>query len=213
MAKKLTKKQKKTLKRVGWVAFGGAVLITARELYLAGGPRREQRRITYEEAKQRAEQLMRPLVVLGNPDAGLANRALGRTWQCGNVTIDPRGAVACEGPSETSIQGQPVDVLAQMPADSAVIYDSGLFAKSSRPHELATQMQRVSGGELFMVDAGPWTLAAFFEPGRKRRLYKLPPTDASIDWKPLPWHKKAEAGRASQHALSGTGVLLLERYE
>lgn len=208
---KLTAKQKKRLKQAGWVAFGAGVLITARELYLVGGPRRDRRRITYTEAKQRAEELGRPLVVLGDPDAGLLNRALGRAWQCGNITIDPRGASACDGPQQQSIQGQPEDVLREMPAGSAVIYDSGLFAKSDKPQALAVEMQRVSGGEVYMSDAGPWTLAAFFEPGRKRRLYEMPPTHPNIDWKPLPWHKSAQSG-PSKYTLQGTGALLIERY-
>lgn len=199
--KKLTAKQKLALRRTGWVAFGAATLVVARELYLGFGPWRDERRQTFEQAAARAAATGKHLVVLGDPEGTLSSRVLGRAWQCGAICIDPKGCSQCGGPGERSIQGQPLDVLRTLADNSAVIYDSGLFAKAEQPDALAHEMLRVSAGDVFMHDVSRFSLTSVFEPGRRRIMQKLPPTYSTIEWKPLWWQKDP-----GPHALPLKGV-------
>jgi hypothetical protein len=218
--KKLTAKQKLALKRVGWGAFAVGTVMAARELYLALGPWRDQRRATFEQAAARASATHKQLIVLGDPEGTLSSRILGRSWQCGAICIDPKGCSQCGGPSEHSIQGQPLDVLRTMGTGSAVIYDSGLFAKADDPQALAAEMVRVSGGDIYMFDVNRFSLTSVFEPGRRRIMQALPPTDPQIAWKPLWWQKDPGAhsealkglGRGTRGA-QGLGTVIWEYYE
>lgn len=214
--KKLTAKQKLTLKRVGWGAFAVGTLMVARELYLGFGPWRDERRQTFEQAARRAELTGKQLIVLGDPEGSLSARVLGRAWQCGAICIDPKGCSQCGGPGERSIQGQPLDVLRTMGTASAVIFDAGLFAKSDEPQALAQEMRRVSGGDVFMHDVSRFSLTAVFEPGRRRIMQKLPPTSPTIEWKPLWWQTDVGAHSAPLKGLGRGGLgatIVWEYYE
>jgi len=210
MAKKpsrnLTTKQKAWL----WTKRGtaaAAIGIVIREAYLGFGPRRDYRRAVFEEARRRATELGRPLLVLGNPDGGLVNRLLGRQWQCGDVCVDPQGCGICGD----WVQGRPEEVLRELDSNAYVVFDPGAFAFADVGSDFVNQLARVSGGEVFMADAGPWTMTAFLEPRRKRRLLKAPQANQGLlEWKPLPWQPELDSGRATmQSSLKGspTGYL------
>jgi hypothetical protein len=215
-SKKLTKGQK-ALKYAG-IAFGAsAVLITIRETYLAFGARRERRRSVYEQAYKRSKELGVPLIVLGDPDAGLMNHMLGRQWQCGVaqndvICIDPKGCGLC--PSQ--VQGWPEDVLTQFKPHSAVIYDPGAFAMANDGVKLAQEMQRVAlQGEVYMADVEPWSVAAFFEPARKRRVLVEPQVSPTrtLSWKPTWFRKEPTSASRAEQAIAlkglGSGVLAM----
>lgn len=212
--KKLTKRQK-ALKYTGY-AFGGlAAFAVIREAYLAFGARRERRRGVYEQALRRSKELGVPLIVLGDPDGGLMNHALGRQWQCGVapnevVCIDPKGCGLCP----TQIQGWPEDALSNFSDHSAVIYDPGAFGMANDGVKLAQELQRVAvQGEVYMADVEPWSLAAFFEPARKRRVLVEPQVSPSrtLTWKPTWFRKEPSTGSRAEQALAlrglGSGVL------
>jgi len=201
-SKALTKRQKawKWTKR-GALAAGA--LVAVREVYLGLGPRRDRRRAVYEQAARRAMELGRPLVVLGDPDGGLANRALGRQWQCGDICIDRFGCGTCA----EWVQGRPEDVLRELDSGSYVVYDPGAFALADDARALASEITRVAGGEVYMADAGPWTLTSFFGPKRKRRVLVEPQLrpDAEVTYQPLPWHRDPVTG-GSKVSLALHGV-------
>lgn len=191
MAEQLTRKQKawKYTKRT---LFWGSVAVVIREAYLSFGPRREYRRAVFEEAQRRAEELGRPLLVLGDPEAGLLNRMLGRQWQCGTLCIDIKGCGLCP----EWVQGRPEDVLRELDTNGYVVYDPGAFAKADSGTDFVTELARVSGGEVFMADADPWTLTAFLGPKRKRRLLRAPQANQGlIEWQPLLWQPEPDTGR------------------
>lgn len=214
--KKLTKAQK-ALKYTGMALGAASVLAVIRESYLAFGARRERRRSVYEQALKRSKDLGVPLIVLGDPDGGLMNHMLGRQWQCGVapgdvVCIDPKGCGLC--PSQ--VQGWPEDVLSQVKDHSAVIYDPGAFGMANDGVKLAQQLQRVAvQGEVYMADVEPWSLAAFFEPARKRRVLTEPQVSASktLTWKPTWFRKEPNNGSRAEQAVAlkglGQGVIAL----
>jgi hypothetical protein len=55
----------------------------------------EARRRGFEAAARRASALGRPLVVVGDPDAG-AHTRLVRAYECGDLCIDLRGCPRCQ---------------------------------------------------------------------------------------------------------------------
>lgn len=209
------KKTTKGQKVWRWTKIGlgtSAVILTIREAYLAFGPRREMRRAVYEQAYRRAKELGVPLLVLGDPDGGLMNHALGRQWQCGTGTdvicIDPAGCGLCP----QQIQGFAEDALSQIPTQHVVVYDPGAFAFANDGAKLAKELARVAiHGEVYIADVEPWSLAAFFEPKRKRRILTLPQVspDKTLVWKPLWWRTEPSTGLRSEQfaALKGLGQL------
>lgn len=212
--KKLTKRQK-ALKYTGMALGAFSVAAVIREAYLAFGARRERRRSVYEQALKRSQELDVPLIVLGDPDAGLMNHMLGRQWQCGVgqgdvICIDPAGCGLC--PSQ--VQGWPEDALRQVKDHSAVIYDPGAFGMANDGVKLAQELQRVAiQGEVYMADVEPLSLAAFFEPKRKRRVLVEPQVSANktLTWKPTWFRKEPTSASRAEQALAlrglGSGVI------
>jgi hypothetical protein len=190
--------------------LAGGIVLGIREAYLAFGPRREMRRAVYEQALRRAKELGAPLIVLGDPDAGLMNHMLGRQWQCGVgqgdvICIDPAGCGLC--PSQ--VQGWPEEALSQIKAHSAVIYDPGAIGMANDGAKLAQEMARVAiQGEVYVADVEPLSLAAFFEPKRKRRVLEVPQTSASktLVWKPIWFRTEPSTGLRAEHEASLRGL-------
>jgi hypothetical protein len=121
--------------------------------------RRAKRQTTYQEAYLRARALGRPLVVVGAPDGGVTSG-----YGCGDVTLDlapsscPRSMVA--------------DISERLPFDddSVVVFVSCVLEYVDRYPEALAEIQRISGGELFLVRVEPWTATAYLYPGAKRTL-------------------------------------------
>lgn len=196
--KKPNKYWKYTKRTIMW----GSIFLVIRETYLALGPRRERRRAVYALAARRAAELGKPLLVLGDPDGGLIHHALGRDFQCGDLCVDPKGCGICPD----WLQGRAEDALANLQPNSHVIFDPGAFAKADSGTAIASQMLRVAGPDVFMADAGPWTLTAFFGPRRKRRLLEEPQiSQGVIGYRPLLWHSEPDTGRDEvRFALAGS---------
>lgn len=187
---------------------------TIRELYLAFGARREMRRGVFEQALAAAKQRGVKLLVLGNPDGGLMNHMLGRQWQCGSddtvLCIDPQGCGLCPN----QVQGWPEDVLAGLPAHSAVIYDPGALGFANDGAALAAQMARVAiDGEVYVADVEPWSIAAFLEPGRKRRVLQVPQASAQriLEVKPTWFRKEPSTQLRDKQATAMRGLGLAYR--
>ena len=121
--------------------------------------RRVLRTSTYQKAQRRARELGRPLMVVGAPDQGTTSG-----YGCGDLTVDlagsmcPRAIVA--------------DITKQIPLSdsSVVVFVSCVLEYVDRIDPALQELWRVSGGEMYIVRVEPWTLAAFFYPGARRRL-------------------------------------------
>ena len=77
----------------------------------------EARRRGFEAAARRASALGRPLVVVGDPDAG-AHTRLVRAYECGDLCIDLRGCPRCQVMQAADLTAGPVPGVAE---DSAVV--------------------------------------------------------------------------------------------
>jgi hypothetical protein len=153
------------------------------ELYLALGPRRVRRRRTYEDALRRSHELDKPLIVLGAPNTGAVNHALGPDYGCGDLCVDLVGCTGCrntaEGPAEA--------ILPQLDTDSAVIFVSCTLEYVDDVDLVWDELLRVSGGELFVVTVEPVSLTAWFYPGARRVLPMGTTPDRPLRYKALPW--------------------------
>lgn len=128
---------------------------------LAARKRFAARQTAFAAARRRAIELSRPLVVVGDPDAGLHTR-ITRAYPCGDVCVDLNGCPAC-----------PVQVIADLSGDrlpfeddSVVIFASCVLEYVPDPVVAVKEMTRVAGPDnVFLVTVQPWTITAALYPG------------------------------------------------
>jgi hypothetical protein len=170
---------------LGIVATG---LIT-RELWLAFVTRRQRQRTVFGLAEERAKATGKPLVVVGDPSRGVVVRWFGQTYQCGRVCVDTHGCPACE----TQIAGRLEDVLPRMESGSAVVFVANALEHVDDIALVATNLDRISGGDLFVTHVESASLVGWFWPGTRRRILFAPPEGPDLVYRPLPWHPEAKA--------------------
>jgi len=121
--------------------------------------RRSHRRRLYAKAGVVAQQLGRPLVVVGAPDMGAT---LGPG--CGDITVDI-------GESRCPVFLQ-ADITRPLPFanDSVVVFVSCVLEYVDDYPAAVAELRRVSGGYCYVARVEPWSLVAYFYPGARRRL-------------------------------------------
>lgn len=147
-------------KKQGRYALGA---LAAYESAMAYG-RFEDRKRLFAQARVRANQLHRPLVVVGDPDGGAHTRLL-RAYPCGDVTIDLHGAPSCP----VSISADITRPVAEVAADSSVVYVSCVFEYVDDPVAAYRECLRMAGSpqNVFIVRVSGATLTSRFYPGAK----------------------------------------------
>jgi hypothetical protein len=163
-------------------------LIT-REVWLAFVTRRQRQRTVFGLAEERATATGKPLVVVGDPARGIVVRWFGPTYQCGRVCVDTHGCPACE----TQIAGRLEDVLPRMETNSAVVFVANALEHVDDIALVATNLDRISGGDLFITHVESASLVGWFWPGTRRRILFAPPEGPDLVYRPLPWHPEAKA--------------------
>ena len=125
----------------------------------------EARRRAFEAATRRASSLGRPLVVVGDPDAG-AHTRLVRAYECGDLCIDLRGCPRCQVMQAADLTAGPVPGVAD---DSAVVFVSCVLEYVADPAAAAAELRRMAGSpeNLFIVFVEPWSLTASLYPGAR----------------------------------------------
>ncbi len=125
----------------------------------------EARRRGFEAAARRAAAVGRPLVVVGDPDAG-AHTRLVRAYGCGNLCIDLEGCPRCHVMQAADLTAGPVP---GVPDDSAVVFVSCVLEYVSDPKSAVHELQRMAGSpaNLFLVFVEPWSLTASLYPGAR----------------------------------------------
>jgi len=113
----------------------------------------------YRKAQEAAAASGKPLMVVGRPDYGMSSFA-GISNACGDVCLDLNdGCPTCP----TSVQGS-VEDLSQFPDDSHIIFLSHVLEHVRNPEQALAELQRVSGGDLFIAYPRAWTLPALLHP-------------------------------------------------
>lgn len=122
--------------------------------------RRSSRRLQmYRLALERAKITGKPLMVVGAPDGGMTGG-----YPCGDLTVDLEPS-SCPN----SVQ---LDITQPLPFfdDSYVIVVMCVleYVKGGDFLEVLRELDRVSGGDLFVVRVEPWTLTQFLYPNTVR---------------------------------------------
>jgi hypothetical protein len=125
----------------------------------------ETRRRVYDAAARRAAELGRPLVVIGDPDAG-AHTRLVRAYGCGDLCIDLHGCPQCRVMQAADLTQGPVPGVAD---DSAVVYISCVLEYVVDPAAALQELYRMAGSpeNLFLVFVDPKSLTATLYPGAR----------------------------------------------
>jgi hypothetical protein len=140
-------------------------LLAAYESALAIG-RFQRRKRVFAEAQARAKLLGRPLVVVGDPDAG-AHTRLARAYPCGDACVDIRGCPRCR----VSIEDDITEGLDVFEDDSAIVYVACVLEYVSEPTLAQGELLRIAGRRenLFIVYVDPWSLTSVLYPGAQWR--------------------------------------------
>ena len=123
----------------------------------------ERRRRAFAAAARRAAELGRPLVVVGDPDAGAHTRLM-RAYDCGDLCIDLHGCPMCRVMQAADLTAGPVPGIAN---DSVVVFVSCVLEYVSDPESALGELRRMAGSpeNLFIVFVDPWSVTAALYPG------------------------------------------------
>lgn len=143
------------------------VSMTAIELY-GTMDRFEERKRQYSRASQRAVDLGRPLVVIGDPDGGAHTRMM-RAYGCGDICIDLNGCEQCPQAIEADLTKGPIE---EIPDDSSVVFVSCVLEYVDDFDAAWAEILRMAGSvdNVFMVCVQGWTNTALLYPGAKHVL-------------------------------------------
>jgi hypothetical protein len=185
------------------------------ELVAAATDRFNARRTLYAQAVSRALELQRPLLVIGDPDAGLHTR-ITRAYGCGSVCLDQSGCPRCP----TSIKGDltkgPVPFIAD---NSAVVFVSCVLEYVSDPYAAWRECLRMAGSSqnIFLVTVDWWAATAVLYPGARwtitrdgTRIHAVPISTArkaayAVALGGLLWSSLASKPSARTHARAARG--------
>ena len=125
----------------------------------------DARRRLFAAAQRRALALGRPLVVVGDPDAGAHTRLM-RAYDCGDLCVDLHGCPRCPVMQFADLTAGPVPGVA---ADSAVVFVSCVLEYVADIHAAIAELQRMAGSadNLFVATVQSWTLTAALYPGAR----------------------------------------------
>ena len=120
------------------------------------------RTAVFEKAAQRAVDLNRPLLVVGDPYNGIWSNAMGAAYSCGSVCLDLTGCPLCPVAIKADIT-QPLNLA----SDSYVVFVSCVLEYVNDPNSAWNEILRVagSGDNAFLVDVQPYTLTSILYPG------------------------------------------------
>lgn len=126
--------------------------------------RRYERAANFQVAQDRATELGRPLVVIGDPQGGI-------TWDdygCGDIAIDLTGCPSCGDRGHRADICEPGAI--PLKNDSAVVYVSCVLEYVTDFQAAVREILRVAGSidNVFVTRVEPWTLASVAYPNAQR---------------------------------------------
>jgi hypothetical protein len=116
-------------------------------------------------AQDRAKELNRPLIVIGDPHNGFACSLFGKAYEGGDKMIDLFPCPKCMDDPNT-IKGDLIEELESLEPDSCVIYTSCVLEYVPQIDEAIEQIERVAGSyeNIFCVHVQPYCLTAYIYP-------------------------------------------------
>lgn len=123
----------------------------------------------YAAARAHSQRTGRPLLVVGDPDAGL-HTALYRAYGCGDVCVDLADCPKCP-------RSHGVDLCADkipLPNNGAIVFVGCTLEYVPAMEPAWRELLRVSGGPdaIYMATVQPWCLTAWLYPGARRLVHE-----------------------------------------
>jgi len=154
------------------------------EMVISLTVRRWKRRDYFRRAREKARLTGKPLMVIGDPDTGCVNHYFGRDYDCGDVCLDLTGCPRCPDGTR-KIRGSLEEALPGMPTGGYVVFVSCTLEYVEGIRSVVDELQRVSGGDLYVVNVEPYSPLHFLLKTRQI-LTSAPPDSQAIAWKPVP---------------------------
>lgn len=136
------------------------LFVVVYELILMNMLRKLNRRRTYRLAKQRSVETGKPLMVIGAPGEGLANRITGQDYDCGDICLDIAGCKKCNNGVKISLE----EAVERYDLSKYVVFISCTLEYVDMPF-VDKYLRALNPLDLFVVNIGKHTLSAYIYPG------------------------------------------------
>lgn len=158
---------------------------------VAGLKRKWERRRIFGLAKERASETSKKLIVVGDPENGFASQMTGTDYEYGDVCIDLTG---CPGapPFTLKVKDRLENYVSKLPDNCCVLFISCVLEYIDvLDDQLVENLNRVSGGDLFIVKIESYAPSSRFYYGKfwtgegntgKRVVLTAPPDDEKLTW-------------------------------
>jgi len=124
-----------------------------------------ERKRLFALAQERAKALGKPLVVVGDPDAG-AHTRLARAYDCGDLCVDLNGCPNCANAVRLDLTKGRLPVA----DNSAVVFVSCVLEYVDDLKTAWLELRRAAGQELYVATVGGWSFTTWLFPGAKWKL-------------------------------------------
>jgi hypothetical protein len=121
------------------------------------------RRAYYTCALERARQVNKPLMVIGDPDNGIASIYTGADYGCGDICVDLTGCPTCSSRSKV-MKGRLEELVKGIDFSKYVVYISCVLEYTDDLPLILQRMQEVNPDELFIVSVEWYSWMAFLYP-------------------------------------------------
>lgn len=130
---------------------------------IQGAYRQFLRRTFYTKAQQKAVQINKPLVVIGDPYNGIGSKLYNSVIQgygCGDETVDLTGAPKCPNGIKRDI----LSYLRRQPDNSKVLFISCVLEYVDDIEDIIKEIYRVAGSidNIFIVSINAYSITAYF---------------------------------------------------
>lgn len=160
------------------------------ELFIILVQRKWRRKDIYDQAVKRSQETGKRLFVIGDPNNDNKSLDGKADYGCGDVCLDKEtGCQLCPNGVKDSLE----NVLPQIPDNSYVVFVSCVLEYVDNFEMVKSELNRISGGDLFVVNIEPNTLKTNLFPNlgyggkfkRKRIIYSAPPYSPDIKYREL----------------------------
>lgn len=121
-----------------------------------------ERKRVFEQARARAKELGKPLVVVGDPYSGAHTRLM-PVYDCGDLCVDLHGCPQCPHQVQMDLTTGRIP----LEDDSAVVFVSCVLEYVDDVKAAWRELRRVGGQNVFVARVGGWSFTTLFFPGAK----------------------------------------------
>lgn len=150
--------------------------------------RKYRRKKIFKLASEKSKSTGKPLLVLGDSFNDNTSYNGAQDYGCGAICVDLTGCPTCPDGVKEKIE----TYLPKLKDNSYVVFASIILEYVDDFENVVKQLNRVSGGDLFIVPMEPYSLKTNFFPNlgyekfkRKRIIYFAPPYSKAIKYKEL----------------------------